>query len=824
MDKLPCSTSFLMSVNFDGLKEVIDFLHKNINLLNEKINELNKKFNGFEGVKSQLNENKLKTESSLRLLGELDERMNNYSQNISKNEEKTQSNEQKINKLSEDIDKLQILINSNILNSSNNNGTSDLLNKLYDNYKEIKETIDKENNNNRNDLNQLNQKLSQLNEKINSINGSTDINNNINNFNNVNINDDNKKNNNINIDDDYKIINTNNNKNFEKSSEADNNKIYEALTKRIDILEQNLNKLYTKDVSKNYNENIPSNNRTTIIKEIALNNSGKDSIDINNKFYDLKESINKKIDDFSKKIKNLENEINNIQLNTNSNNNNYSHNVNINMPLTDIPQIINENNMNNEEKKETTDNNEDINNNENKDIDIDEKKEDEANSGIKEESKEGKSKDNSFNKCIEEIMLQINQINNKLSTDESLKKSEFNKYSQKIDIQLKDYNDKINKILQKDNLRNKLLEDMTKNNSMLTNKLKDSSSNKTDNKIMKNNNYVTYDMFDSLETKNRELILKYLSNIDISSNPSILEIHKNFEDSKNIIKNLSSKIDEIIIKNNKDNEYNYGLIDNLRKDTKNNIKKIDKEVERISLLQEEIDFFRVFLLGREEEIKYKNMTQEDKKNELLIGTSIKEEMTIHGNYLKKLSDGINKVNNRINNLNKETLALIKKDLKNESNTILEDFKSGLKESINRIENQLRDKVDKLGLDEFWNKINVQLISEMKEKIDKKEMNKNNQYLKRKIDNLESKISRTLVDTLIDLQMDEAPLVVKRNFREITGQKCASCGQHLPNIFNGGMNNNSTDFNNIGISQYKIFKSKNNGDKDKLPEIKQTIPK
>ena len=494
------------------------------------------------------------------------------------------------------------------------------------------------------------------------------------------------------------------------------------------------------------------------------------------------------------------------------------------MPLTDIPQIINENNMNNEEKKETTDNNEDINNNENKDIDIDEKKEDEANSGIKEESKEGKSKDNSFNKCIEEIMLQINQINNKLSTDESLKKSEFNKYSQKIDIQLKDYNDKINKILQKDNLRNKLLEDMTKNNSMLTNKLKDSSSNKTDNKIMKNNNYVTYDMFDSLETKNRELILKYLSNIDISSNPSILEIHKNFEDSKNIIKNLSSKIDEIIIKNNKDNEYNYGLIDNLRKDTKNNIKKIDKEVERISLLQEEIDFFRVFLLGREEEIKYKNMTQEDKKNELLIGTSIKEEMTIHGNYLKKLSDGINKVNNRINNLNKETLALIKKDLKNESNTILEDFKSGLKESINRIENQLRDKVDKLGLDEFWNKINVQLISEMKEKIDKKEMNKNNQYLKRKIDNLESKISRTLVDTLIDLQMDEAPLVVKRNFREITGQKCASCGQHLPNIFNGGMNNNSTDFNNIGISQYKIFKSKNNGDKDKLPEIKQTIPK
>ena len=113
---------------------------------------------------------------------------------------------------------------------------------------------------------------------------------------------------------------------------------------------------------------------------------------------------------------------------------------------------------------------------------------------------------------------------------------------------------------------------------------------------------------------------------------------------------------------------------------------------------------------------------------------------------------------------------------------------------------------------------------MKEKIDKKEMNKNNQYLKRKIDNLEGKISRTLVDTLIDLQMDEAPLMVKRNFREITEKKCASCGQNLPNI-NSGMMSNSSDFNSLGgISQYKIFKPRNINDKDKLPEIKQTIPK
>ena len=155
-------------------------------------------------------------------------------------------------------------------------------------------------------------------------------------------------------------------------------------------------------------------------------------------------------------------------------------------------------------------------------------------------------------------------------------------------------------------------------------------------------------------------------------------------------------------------------------------------------------------MGGEELEKYRKMSKEERRNEMTLGTSIKEEINIHSDYLKKLSEGINKVNNRLSNLNKENLASIKKDLKNESNFILEDFKVGLKDSISKIETKLRDKVDKLGLDQFWNKINEQLLEEMKQKIDKKEMNKNNMYLKKKIDNLESKISRTLVDTLIDL--------------------------------------------------------------------------
>ena len=266
------------------------------------------------------------------------------------------------------------------------------------------------------------------------------------------------------------------------------------------------------------------------------------------------------------------------------------------------------------------------------------------------------------------------------------------------------------------------------------------------------------------------------------------------------------------------------MIENTKNEFKDNLETIEKQVVNIPFLKEELDFCQGILFGKEEGEKYKKMSKEEKNNELSIGTSMKEEISIHGNYLKKLSEGINKVNNRISNLNKENLALIKNDLKSESNFILEDFKIGLKESINKIENQLKDKVDKLGLDQFWNKINDQLIEEMKQKIDKKEMNKNNMFLKKKIDNLESKISRTFVDTLIDLQMDEAPLLVKKNFREITEQKCASCGQNIINDKNNGLLGFSLDLNNSGTNQHKNYRPRNVNDKDKLPEIKTNLKK
>ena len=168
--------------------------------------------------------------------------------------------------------------------------------------------------------------------------------------------------------------------------------------------------------------------------------------------------------------------------------------------------------------------------------------------------------------------------------------------------------------------------------------------------------------------------------------------------------------------------------------------------------------------------------------------------------------------------------MIKKDLKLESTEILEEFKKDLKLSITKIEGQLQDKVDKFGLMEFGKKLNSQLYTEMKGKIDKKELSKNKMYFNKKIDNLENTISRTLVDTFIDLQMEEAPLMTKNRYFEDGLQKCASCNQKLPPGNDYVMlTNRSTDLY-LPYTTRQTFKRKiiQEKEKEKLPEIRLKI--
>ena len=126
----------------------------------------------------------------------------------------------------------------------------------------------------------------------------------------------------------------------------------------------------------------------------------------------------------------------------------------------------------------------------------------------------------------------------------------------------------------------------------------------------------------------------------------------------------------------------------------------------------------------------------------------------------------------------------------ESERILDEFKRDLKISIGKIEQQLKDKIDRVSLDDMGRKLDGKYAPELKNKIDKKDLKANNNKMIKKIGDLENKISKTLVDTLIDLQMEDAPLILKKG---VFGDKCGSCNQYVQD-----KNNNMSQFN---LSQY-----------------------
>lgn len=157
------------------------------------------------------------------------------------------------------------------------------------------------------------------------------------------------------------------------------------------------------------------------------------------------------------------------------------------------------------------------------------------------------------------------------------------------------------------------------------------------------------------------------------------------------------------------------------------------------------------------------------------GLSIRDQVKQLTTNVKINTDKIEKISLKVEGMNTEILNKLRKDLHHESQNILENFKLDLKSSINKIEEQLREKVDRFNLDEFGRRIDSKLHNEINKKLDRNDLKRNNHLINRKIDTLENKISKTLVDTLIDLQMEEAPLIVKKS---MAGEKCASCNQFL----------------------------------------------
>ena len=186
--------------------------------------------------------------------------------------------------------------------------------------------------------------------------------------------------------------------------------------------------------------------------------------------------------------------------------------------------------------------------------------------------------------------------------------------------------------------------------------------------------------------------------------------------------------------------------------------------------------------------------------------------------VKIINQRVDLISNKQDNISNEILGKLKKDLVNESSRILEEFKTNLRNSMGKIEDQLHDKVDRLNLDEIARKIDTKIAYEVSKKLDKTDLKKNNGIINKKvlkslnqIENLENKISKTLVDTLIDLQLDDAPLLVKKTAQ---ADKCGSCNQIIPNSQNSHGNailsQNNINYENAFPGVIKIKnKTRNN---------------
>ena len=303
----------------------------------------------------------------------------------------------------------------------------------------------------------------------------------------------------------------------------------------------------------------------------------------------------------------------------------------------------------------------------------------------------------------------------------------------------------------------------------------------------------------SLEEKNEEIMNNYQKNTrDIEKN------NKTIIDIRNILVNLPTKADMNKIKNDQE--------------------KISKDC-------------RINRLKIEEILKNIEGDPDDEENEgNTLSGSVFEKMKILNHTCLTLNNKITILENKNKLITKEVKEEVKQNLKIETSKIMQQFKSRLESFTNKFEYELKNKIDQIGLTDFENKINNKFYIDLREKIDKSDLKKNNNLLNRKIDNLETKISKTLVDTIIDLQMDDQPLIIKKNLNGV--DVCASCNQPVPkiNMTGGGkdfLNGSTTNLNrtkglnkSLNFTQPINLKSNVSIDKNnkvnvgqnKLPEI------
>ena len=334
--------------------------------------------------------------------------------------------------------------------------------------------------------------------------------------------------------------------------------------------------------------------------------------------------------------------------------------------------------------------------------------------------------------------------------------------------------------------------------NVLTNIINERPS-KNDYENLKNNLKVQFQQINSKisevkKIENKDTVKNENQNYNKTINESINSLIADLMKSEG--KNIDISQNKHFVQLMKLNEKNRGDIDKSNKffnDIQNIIyenplkQKIEELSKKIKNLNEGFSEYKIKMSDIAKFIGYKSSEiNKEAKNindsdiiENEQGSLIEKIENINEN-IKDLDERIYKVEKKLSKLTDDIKNDIKNNLKLQTYKIVEQFKLKLNNFTEKFEVELRNKIDKMGLNSFENKINTKFTTDLKEKLSRNELKKNNNMFNRKIDTLENKISKTLVDTIIDLQMDDAPLLIKK-----TGSKlslCASCNRPLKENF------------------------------------------
>ena len=260
-------------------------------------------------------------------------------------------------------------------------------------------------------------------------------------------------------------------------------------------------------------------------------------------------------------------------------------------------------------------------------------------------------------------------------------------------------------------------------------------------------------------------------NIDISKNKHFIELLKlNKQNSKELTKNARNYFDLKALISSSQNQKDLDLLKTELSDIKIDYDVFKKKLQNVIKILGDFDYKKF------EEDKEKNGEEKKSIDNQLSEETVKGKIDFITDYIGKLNNNLTKVDKRLGSITKDIKDDIKSSLKVDTYKVVEQFKLKLNSFTEKFESELKTKIDKMGLNAFESNLNKKFSLNLKDKLSKNDLKKNNIIIGKKIDTLENKISKTLVDTIIDIQMDDVPLIIKKNHRNV--DLCASCNRPI----------------------------------------------